>query len=78
MRKNKYHVYLTSEEMRTVVKALVDVINSLIQALEHFPNIAKCLISKVTELSMDQTKSKEVKEASINRQHHSRRSNMEL
>lgn len=32
MRKKRYHVYLTAEERRMVIKTLVDVRNSLISA----------------------------------------------
>ena len=32
MRKKRYHVYLTAEERRMVIKTLVDVRNSLIAA----------------------------------------------
>lgn len=32
MRKKRYHVYLTAEERRIVIKTLVDVRNSLISA----------------------------------------------
>ena len=42
--KKKYHVYLTAEEKRTVVKALVDVRNSLISAGHYTDAIDDLLI----------------------------------
>ncbi len=49
MLNKKYHIYLTAEEKRTVVKALVDVRNSLISA-GHYTDAIDDLLIRILSL----------------------------
>ena len=49
MKNRKYHVYLTPEERRLIVKALVDVRNSLISA-GHYTDAIDDLLNRILSL----------------------------
>jgi len=49
MRNRKYHVYLTPEERRLIVKALVDVRNSLISS-GHYTDAIDDLLIQILSL----------------------------
>ncbi len=49
MRSNKYHVYLTEEEKRLVVRALIDKRNELIASGHYTDAIDELLVRVVTK-----------------------------
>lgn len=59
MRNQKYHLYLTSDERRTVINSLIDLRNDLI-AQGRYTDIIDELLVKLTKAKIKRIKVKEV------------------
>ena len=59
MRNPKYHIYLTSDERRTVINSLIDSRNNLISQGKYTDIIDELLV-KLTKAKVKQIKIKEV------------------
>ena len=59
MKKNKYHLYLTPDERRTVINSLIDLRNDLILRVKYTDLVDELLI-KLTKAKVKQIKIKEV------------------
>ncbi len=59
MRNPKYHIYLTPDELRTVINSLIDLRNDLITQCKYTDIIDELLI-KLTKAKVKKIKIKEV------------------
>ncbi len=59
MRNPKYHIYLTPDELRTVINSLIDLRNDLISQ-GRYTNIIDELLIKLTKAKAKKIKFKEV------------------
>ena len=59
MRKQKYHLYLTPDERRTVINSLIDLRNDLISQ-GRYTDIIDELLIKLTKAKVKKIKIKEV------------------
>lgn len=59
MKNPKYHLYLTSDERRTVINSLIDLRNDLISQ-DRYTDIIDELLIKITKANIKRIKIKEV------------------
>ena len=59
MKNPKYHLYLTSDERRTVINTLIDLRNDLISQ-DRYTDIIDELLIKITKANIKRIKIKEV------------------
>ena len=59
MRNQKYHIYLTPDERRTVINSLIDLRNNLISQ-DRYTDIIDELLIKLTKAKVKKIKIKEV------------------